>query len=148
MTQKNPALIRSRCGRDVYLVGSQEALEKVPSGSIWVTESEVKAMVPAVGELVLNIKEVFGSENVRVRHTGKHVEGYHYVQKGYAYELEKINARSRPFSPVRENDQGETAGEPGQQVYCDLSGGLNGRTESGGGISNGRDGKGISSDNG
>ena len=89
MTKENPALIRSRCGRDVYIVGSQKALEKVPQGKIWVTEAEVNATVPAVGELVLRLKETFGSENVRVRFTGKAVEGSHYVRRGIIYELEK-----------------------------------------------------------
>ena len=89
MTKENPALVRSRCGRDVYIVGSQRALEKVPQGKIWLTEAEVHATVPAVGELVLRLKEVFGSENVRVRFTGKAVEGKHYVKKGLNYELEE-----------------------------------------------------------
>ena len=93
MTKENPALIRSRCGRDVYIVGSQKALEKVPQGEIWVTEAEVNATVPAVGELVLRLKETFGSENVRVRFTGKAVEGSHYIKRGMTYELEKKKSK-------------------------------------------------------
>ena len=89
MIDGHPVLIKSGSGKDVYLVGCQEALSKVPEGSIWVTEAEIKAMVPAVGELVLDIKEVFGSENVRVRFTGKAVEGSHYIKRGMTYELEK-----------------------------------------------------------
>ena len=94
MTKENPTLIRSRCGRDVYIVGSQKALEKVPHGKIWVTEAEVNATVPAVGELVLRFKETFGSENVRVRFTGKAVEGSHYIKRGMTYELEKKKSKA------------------------------------------------------
>ena len=93
MTKENPALVRSRCGRDVYIVGSQKALEKVPQGEIWVTEAEVNATVPAVGELVLRLKETFGSENVRVRFTGKAVEGSHYIKRGVTYDLEKKKSK-------------------------------------------------------
>ena len=101
MTKENPALIRSRCGRDVYIVGSQKALEKVPQGKVWVTEAEVNATVPAVGELVLRLKEVFGSENVRVRFTGKAIEGKHYVKRGLDYELEEKKSPLCPCQGLR-----------------------------------------------
>lgn len=147
-------MIKSGSGKDVYLVGCQEALSKVPEGSIWVTEAEVKATVPAVGELVLRIKEVFGSENVRVRFSGKHVEGHHYVKTGLDYELEPIPVRggienrNRTVSDVRKDAQSEAFGESGQHVCCGLSGELHRGTENGCGLSDGRDGKGIPADTG
>ena len=88
-----PRIVTSKSGKTVYIVGSDEALKKVPDGAIWLTEAEVKATVPGVGELVLRLKETFGSDNVRVRFTGKAVEGSHYIKRGMTYELEKKKSK-------------------------------------------------------
>ena len=41
-----PRIVTSKSGKTVYIVGSDEALKKVPDGAIWLTEAEVKATVP------------------------------------------------------------------------------------------------------
>lgn len=96
-----PRIVTSKSGKTVYIVGSDEALKKVPDGAIWLTEAEVKATVPGVGELVLLAKQAFGSENIRVRFTGKAIEGKHYVKRGLDYELEEKKSPLCPCQGLR-----------------------------------------------